>query len=213
MTFARLILKIPTTLNKGFKKCRRVFAELDEANIGLFNNDQLKQAAIKLGYSPTDQEIQQIFIASDFEMTQSLDYKEMVVVLAILHLLRGPADDEQIDDDILAAFNVAEEAFLSFDSSADGYISKDEIHAMMEETYTQGLPQSPAGGDPIGKLAGRRFEELDVDGDGKIGFIEFLFALEGWAADGDLSEEESDETEDDWGGGGQQGVWGRRERV
>lgn len=194
MSFSRLILKIPTTLAKGFKKCRLVFADLDTDGTGLFNLEQCKVAARRLGYSPTSKELQRIFEATDLDGSHSLDSKEMVIVIAILHLMKGPDDEEDIDSDILAAFQCAEEAFLSFDSSSNGYISKEEMDDMMTEAHTKDLPHSPAAdmaGDPLGRLVSRRFEELDVSGDGKISFIEFLFTLEEWAsiADDDSEEE------------------------
>ncbi len=167
--------------------------------------------------------------------------------------------DLSIDPDIVKALNTAEEAFLGFDSSADGYISKvymclppgrpacynphrahagsggwcvcgkggggraatwcllvilpafthpphfwqvgklkctlghllglmahvrvpvcvqEELGGMMQEAHSNGR-QAP------GSVVSQRFAELDIDGDGKIGFIEFLFAVEGWEGEGE----------------------------
>ena len=88
-----------------------------------------------------------------------------------------------------------EQAFLSFDSSSHGYISKQELMGLLVEPATAHVPKRRSSGGSADAAAGRaaghtlpalaqaRFAELDRSGDGRIDFVEFLFCLERWVED------------------------------
>ena len=47
--------------------------------------------------------------------------------------LQGPEDEERVNPVILRSLQTAEDAFMSFDSSATGHIDKKELMGMMHE--------------------------------------------------------------------------------
>jgi Ca2+-binding EF-hand superfamily protein len=192
ISMSRLLLSFPSKLNKGFTKCGTLFAELDIDKDGGLTWAELQGACSKLGYRLSEDMLESIFLASDASGDSALSLQEFIGALCLLHILKGPEDEESVDPDILVAFVTAEEAFLSMDSAASGYISKDEVRAMLTETHTSGLKPSTDRADMLGGIATQRFMELDTDRDGRISFIDFIFTLEGWvhdAEDGDDDEQ------------------------
>lgn len=184
--FNRLLLKFPS-LYSGFSKCKMVFQNVDIDNDGGVTLEELKAGCAKLGYQLTDEELESTFAATDLNKNKVLDVKEFVVVLAILHMLGGSQEGEQmqsIDPDILRTFETCEDAFLCFNSSRRGYIDKEELMSMMHEAGTETIHHHQINeGNNMQSVIAQRFAELDRDKDGKISFLEFLFCLEGWVID------------------------------
>lgn len=182
--FNRLLLRFGT-LHEGFAACRTVFRQLcgsEDAELGL---EQLRLACTQLGYHADDASLQRIFAGADMDGSRSLNAHEFIAVLAILHILKGPEDEERVAPAILKTLATTEEAFLCFSSSRRGYIEKEELLGMMHEGPTDGVRHSAngSGSDPIRGIALRRFAELDREGRGRVSFLEFLFCLEGWVED------------------------------
>lgn len=70
-----------------------------------------------------------------------------------------------------------------------GFLDLAELDAAMQEAHVSELSRSPSasarggGGDPIASIVRQRFAELNRIGDGRISFMEFLWALESWVED------------------------------
>jgi calcium-binding protein CML len=80
-----------------------------------------------------------------------------------------------------ATFETLVDAFVFLDKNKDGYVSKEEMVQSMNETAT--------GERSSGRIAMKRFEEMDWDKNGMVTFKEFLFAFTRWVG--------IDENEDD----------------
>lgn len=190
VTFNRLLLRF-ASLHAGFAACRAVFRSLTEGNAAAEGTPrevsllQLREACTQLGYNLDDDTLTRIFTSADVDGSSSLNADEFVVVLAILHILKGPEDEERVDPAILRTWRTLEEAFMCFASSKDGYIAKVELMRMMHEGATDGVRHSATGNgtDPIQSIAAKRFAELDREGRGRVSFLEFLFCLEEWVED------------------------------
>ena len=73
-------------------------------------------------------------------------------------------------------------AYLLFDRSAQGFITKNEMTEIMEEKgHHEGT---------ISFLSTDRWKELDVDKNGDISFAEFCYAFTGWICDSNAEEDE-----------------------
>lgn len=113
--------------------------------------------------------------------------------LCLLHCLKGPQDQEQVDPVVLQAFDTSQNAFLSLDAKKDGFISKADLRAAMHEKGTsqvhlvQGVDTSKAE-----TWVNKRFQELDSatgHKDNRCSYLEFVFTLNEWA----LPDDEDDE--------------------
>ena len=76
--------------------------------------------------------------------------------------MQGPQDQEQVDPAILATWGTVEEAFSCFASSAEGYISKEELLGMMHEVRGFRACRKKSGG--AGRAAAPPLAAACVDG-------------------------------------------------
>lgn len=81
------------------------------------------------------------------------------------------------------------EAYVLFDADASGTIDKEEVLHMVAEKGAKG-----GGNMASALLSEERWAELDWDKDGKITFVEFLYAFEAWVG---VDDEDSDESDGD----------------
>jgi calcium-binding protein CML len=72
-------------------------------------------------------------------------------------------------------------AYLSFDREGKGYFTSDEVQGLMTA--------SKRGDAAMNLLTEERYAELDVSGDGRVDFEEFVFAFSNWVS----AEEEEDD--------------------
>jgi Ca2+-binding EF-hand superfamily protein len=182
--FNRLLLRFPA-LHEGFGAARAVFRELAGSDAGELNQAQMRGACAQLGYHLDDAAFDRIFGAADMDHSSTLNQHEFVAVLAILHILKGPEDEEKVPEAVLGALQTAEDAFRCCMSTKDGYLDSDELTRLMHEGATDKVQHSASGkgGDPIKAIAARRFAELDREGTGRVSFLQFLFCLENWVED------------------------------
>lgn len=89
--------------------------------------------------------------------------------------------ENELDPEIVKSFNIAEEAFLFFDASQDGFMDREEVMKALSDT---GSPMKGKNTNwNINNIFAKRFAELDWDNNGQISFKEFLYAVEGWVLD------------------------------
>ncbi|KAK9811359.1 hypothetical protein WJX72_002467 [[Myrmecia] bisecta] len=194
--FTKLLLRFPQMRN-GFNKCRAVFRDIDADHSRSVDLQELRIGCRRHGFSVPDDLVVKIFQSTDLDGNHVLDFREFIVVLAIISMFEadlhggtGPA--QSLDPEIVQAFAIAEEAFLYFDASRDGYMQKDEVMAALAETETHIAAQARPGslGPRNTSILAKRFEEMDWDNNGQISFKEFLYAVQSWVLD------EDDEVED-----------------
>lgn len=121
------------SLHDGLSRAAKVFRSLDVPPTGEISLDQLRAGARKLGYAVDDDVLESAFVSADLDRSSTINVDEFVVILAILHLLKGPRDEEDVDAATLKAFELATQAFLSFDSSRHGFISRVGVRVRWNE--------------------------------------------------------------------------------
>lgn len=181
-SFNSIIMKFPK-IDKTFEAVRGSFRKFDKNGNGTLELEELMECFKDLKVSFTDEEIKDLYAESDMNSNSGIDFKEFIVLLALVYLLEKPTEKgiksrlglPQLE----VTFDRIADAFVFFDKDGDGYVSKKEIVQAMDEA-------SP-GSRRIGL---KRFEEMDWDKNGLITFKEFLFAFTNWVG---LKDEEDDE--------------------
>jgi len=174
-TFNTFILKFPK-IDASFEAVREVFNKADKNGDGSLDMDELKQCLQELQVEYSDQEVEEFHHESDMDSSHGIQFKEFIVVLALIYLLGLPTHtgtESAIGlPDLEHTFDEIAEAFVFFDRNKDGYVSKKEMIWAINEA-------SPSGRQGH-KIGVQRFEEMDWDKDGMITFKEFLFAFTDW---------------------------------
>ncbi|KAI5069351.1 hypothetical protein GOP47_0015652 [Adiantum capillus-veneris] len=184
--FNSIIMKFPK-IDACFEKVRVTFRKFDKDGSGTIDLEELKECFRQLRVSFTDEEVKAFHQESDMDSSKGVDFKEFIVVLALVYLLGksnvGPSKSRIGLPELEATFDTIVDAYLFFDKDGDGYVSKAEIIAATSEF------SGKRSNDQIGI---KRFEEMDWDKDGLITFKEFLFAFTNWVG---VKDDEEDEDE------------------
>ncbi|KAK9819554.1 hypothetical protein WJX81_000741 [Elliptochloris bilobata] len=192
-SFHRLLLRFDQ-LRRGFEKCHTLFREIDTDKNGVIDLRELRAGVARRGFHISDALLLSTFDSADMGNNHTIDFKEFILVLAIVSFLAQSGTAEALDADIPHTFQLAEESFLFFDASHDGYIQREELMAALAEPsdavhhQADASKQQDAGGSSASQDLSRRFEEMDFDHDGTVSFKEFLFALVGWVLEEDAEE-------------------------
>eukprot|EP01018_Ginkgo_biloba_P015875 Gb_04277 [translate_table: standard] len=143
---------------------------------GTIDLEELKLCFQELQVSFTDEEIKELHRESDMDESKGIDFKEFIVLLALVYLLGDRADpttNSRIGlPHLEATFDTIVDTFVFFDKNGDGYVTKKEMVQAIHEV-------SPVErtADDIGI---KRFREMDWNRNGTITFKEFLFAFTNW---------------------------------
>lgn len=187
-SFNSLILKFPK-IDENLRKCRSIFQQFDEDSNGAIDQEELKHCFIKLEISFTEDEISDLFEACDINKDMGMKFNEFIVLLCLVYLLKelGAVHGKQRMGlpDLEATFETLVEAFVFLDKNKDGYVSRNEMVQAINETV--------GGERSSGRIAMRRFEEMDWDKNGMVTFKEFLFAFTRWIGFEDNDDDEDDE--------------------
>eukprot|EP00262_Sarcandra_glabra_P000449 TRINITY_DN1052_c0_g1_i1.p1 TRINITY_DN1052_c0_g1~~TRINITY_DN1052_c0_g1_i1.p1 ORF type:complete len:226 (+),score=59.11 TRINITY_DN1052_c0_g1_i1:505-1182(+) len=185
-SFNTIILKFPK-IDESLRKCKTIFEQFDEDSSGAIDPEELKHCFHKLEISFTDEEISDLFEACDINDNMGMKFNEFIVLLCLVYLLKDDPTALQAKSrmglpNLEATFETLVDAFVFLDKNKDGYVSKNEMVEAINET-TSGERSS-------GRIAMKRFEEMDWDKNGMVSFKEFLFAFTGWVGIDDMDEEE-----------------------
>jgi len=185
-SFNTIILKFPK-IDQSFRKCKAIFEEFDKDKNEAIDRDELKHCFHKLGVSFTDEEIDDLFSACGISEDMGFKFNEFIVLLCVVYLLQEDQTASEVKTrmglpNLEATFETLVDAFAFLDKNKDGYVSKIEmVHAINETT---------SGERSSGRIAMKRFEEMDWDKNGMVNFKEFLFAFTRWVG---IEEDEDDE--------------------
>lgn len=184
-SFNSIILKFPK-IDESFRKCRTAFHEFDEDGNGSIDQQELRHCFSKLEINFTDEEINDLFEACDINKDMKITFNEFIVLICLVFLLKGgtPAQHAIAIPDMESTYETIVDAFIGLDKNKDGYVSKEEMFDAIKETAT--------GERSSGKIAMKRFEEMDWDRNGTVNFKEFLFAFMQW-----VGIEDNDDCEDE----------------
>ncbi|MCO5599370.1 hypothetical protein L7F22_053472 [Adiantum nelumboides] len=193
--FNSIIMMFPK-IDKTFEAVRDTFKRFADKNgNGTLELEELKDCFRELQVSFTDQEVKDLYAESDMNANSGIDFKEFIVLLALVYLLSSPNDQGTIPSSLHCksrlgfaqlekSFDKIADAFVFFDKDCDGYVSKSEI--------VEAIGQASPGSRNADRIGLKRFEEMDWDKNGLITFKEFLFAFTNWVGVKDEEEYSSD---------------------
>ncbi|VAI78100.1 unnamed protein product [Triticum turgidum subsp. durum] len=182
-SFNTIIMKFPK-IDEGLRKCKTIFEQFDEDSNGEIDKEELKHCFQKLEISFTE-EIGDLFEACDINEDMGMKYNEFIVFLCLVYLLNDPTASEKTKmglGDLESTFETLVDAFVFLDKNKDGYVSKDEM--------IQAINESIPGERSAGRIAMKRFEEMDWDKNGMVTFKEFLFAFTRWVGIGENEDDD-----------------------
>lgn len=191
-SFNTIILKFPK-IDQSFRKCKAIFEQFDEDKNEVIDHNELKHCFRKLEVTFSEEEIDDFFKACDINEDMGMKFNEFIVLLCLVYLLQEDPSNTQLKSrmglsNLEATFETLVDAFAFLDKNKDGYVSKTEMIEAINET-TSGERSS-------GRIAMKRFEEMDWDKNGMVNFKEFLFAFTRWVGI-DEAEDEEDEAKDE----------------
>ncbi|KAK8648721.1 hypothetical protein V6N13_129465 [Hibiscus sabdariffa] len=183
-SFNTVILKFPK-IDESLRKCKAVFAQFDEDSNGAIDHEELKKCFQQLQVSFTEEEVTDLFNACDFNQDMGIKFNEFIVLLCLVYLLKDNANGHESKarmgmPNLEATFETFVDAFVFLDKNKDGFVSKNEMAQAINES----------GDRSSGKIAMKRFEEMDWDNNGSVTFKEFLFAFTNWVGIDDTDDEE-----------------------
>ncbi|KAK3249195.1 calcium-dependent protein kinase [Cymbomonas tetramitiformis] len=176
-TLNALIMKF-SQVEAGFQACREVFKDFDRDNSGAIDRKELAEAVGKLDLKVPGEMIDAVFDESDLDKNENISFKEFVVTLSILYLIKPGEMKGKAENKFEAAVESVINAFHFFDKNGDGMLEKEEVMSAFK------------GQDSAENIFSTRFEEMDWDHNGQISFVEFMFAFESWVG---LEDEEDEE--------------------
>ncbi|KAK5844918.1 putative calcium-binding CML21 -like protein [Gossypium arboreum] len=186
-SFNSIILKFPK-IDESLRNCKAVFEQFDEDSNGAIDNEELKKCFNKLQISFTEEEISDLFKACDFNQNMGIKFNEFIVLLCLVYLLKDNAPGHEGKSrmgmpNLEATFETFVDAFVFLDKNKDGFVSKNEMVQAINES----------GERSSGRIAMKRFEEMDWDKNGSVSFKEFLFAFTNWVGIDDAEDDEDEE--------------------
>lgn len=186
-SFNTIILKFPK-IDESFRKCRATFEQFDEDSNGAIDQEELKKCFSKLEISFSEEEINDLFEACDFNDDLGMKFNEFIVLLCLVYLLKDDpaalhAKSRIGMPNLEATFETLVDTFVFLDKNKDGYVSKNEM--------VQAINETTSGERSSGRIAMKRFEEMDWDKNGMVNFKEFLFAFTRWVGIDEFEDEEN----------------------
>ncbi|XP_050691227.1 neo-calmodulin-like [Eriocheir sinensis] len=173
--------KTPLTRNLSraqLKEFREAFRLFDKDEDGTITKQELGQFMRNLGQFATEEELQVMLDEIDIDGDGTFSFNEFVEI--VCNMGGGgerPSEDEEKE---------LRDAFKIFDKHERGYICASDLRAVLQ----------CLGEDLSEEEIEDMIREVDIDGDGRIDFEEFVKAL-GENEDSDEDDEARDEDEDE----------------
>lgn len=200
--FVRIIMRFPQ-IKSVFDRLKAIHAKCDADGDGKITSEELTGAMAELinegrakGRDPIKPEVvaRTLSISEVDENTKDggLDVKEFIVMCAIGFILAEGNEKLSTfggmlasgDDAYRRAMTDVVTAYLSFDREGKGYFTENEFQGFMSASKRADAARNV--------FSDERFAELDVSGDGKVEFEEFVYAFSKWVSDEDEEEDEED---------------------
>lgn len=169
VNFGQDLLKITTNLlliyatimtnkftSEQVEEYREAFDLFDKDGDGSITTSELGVVMRSLGQEPTVKELENMIKEIDEDGNGAIDFDEFLHMMAKKHAECVDPEEE------------LREAFQVFDKDGNGYISKEELHLVMNnlgEKLTD---------DEIAEM----IKEADADGDGQVNYREFVSMME-----------------------------------
>ncbi|XP_071448736.1 calmodulin-like [Hetaerina americana] len=159
------------------KEFRDAFRLFDKDGDGSITQEELGRVMRSLGQFATEEELQQMLTEVDIDGDGNFSFDEFVEIVSNM----GTAADKTADEEE----KELRDAFRVFDKHNRGYISASDLRAVLQ----------CLGEDLSEEEIEDMIKEVDVDGDGRIDFYEFVNAL-GEPGEDDEAEDEEEEKEE-----------------
>ncbi|GAV67678.1 EF_hand_5 domain-containing protein/EF_hand_6 domain-containing protein [Cephalotus follicularis] len=171
-----IIMRFPQ-FKEGLNSIRVAFEQYDEDSNGTIDREELKKCLEKLELHLTEEEVEDLFHSCDIDGTEGIQFNEFIVLLCLIYLLMKPSSvppttSKMGSPQLEATFDTILEAFSFLDKNGDGRLNKKDVIKALNEAFP--WEKSPA------HITKSRFNEMDLDRNGKVSFREFLFALVSW---------------------------------
>jgi calcium-binding protein CML len=178
-----------------FDRLKAIHAKCDVNGDGKISSDELTSAMAELmneGRESTKPDFA-TWILSISEVDEAgeakgsgLDVKQFIVMCAIGFILAEESKEmlASVDDAYRRAMMDVATAYLSFDREGKGYFTADEFQLVISASERSEATRNV--------FSDERFAELDVSGDGRVDFEEFVNAFSKWVSDEDEEEDEED---------------------
>jgi len=188
-----------------FDRLKAIHAKCDVNGDGKISSDELTSAMAELmnegrakGREPIKPDLvkRTLSICEVDETSETkgsgLDVKQFIVMCAIGFILAEENKELSTfggmlasgDDAYRRAMTDVVTAYLSFDREGKGYFTADEFQGFMSASKRADAARNV--------FSDERFAELDVSGDGRVEFEEFVYAFSKWVSDEDEEEDEED---------------------
>ncbi|KAI4366222.1 hypothetical protein MLD38_022125 [Melastoma candidum] len=189
-SFDSIVLKFPK-IDESMRKYKTTFQMFDEDSNGVIDHEELRHSFQKLDIPLTDEEINDLFEACDINHDKGMEFNEFIVLICLVYLLQDDPIAVQAKNNmgmpsLESTFETLVDAFVFLDKNKNGYVSKSEMIEAINETSS--------GERSSGRIAMRRFEEMDWDKNGMVNFKEFLFAFTRWVGIDEDEDQEGEET-------------------
>ena len=204
--FVRIIMRFPQ-IRSVFDRLKAIHATCDMNGDGKISSEELTSAMAELfnegraeGRAPIRPEVVKRTLSicdeledpEDSDGKEGLSVKQFIVMCAIGFILAEDNKELSLfggmlasgDDAYRRAMTDVVTAYLSFDREGKGYFTSEDFQGFMSESKRADAARSV--------FSDERFAELDVSGDGRVDFEEFVFAFSKWVSDEDEEEDEED---------------------
>ncbi|XP_037090428.1 calmodulin-beta-like [Pollicipes pollicipes] len=139
---------------------RHQFDLIDQDGNGSITSDELTRVMRELGHHVTDSEVHEIMRAVDADGDGNFTFDEFALIVSKM----GPGSGQQSRAEAEQALR---DAFRVFDKHGRGFISASDLRAVL-----QCLGERLSDDDIEAMI-----DEVDIDGDGRIDFFEFVSAI------------------------------------
>lgn len=154
------------------KEFREAFRLFDKDGDGSITQEELGRVMRSLGQFAREEELQEMLKEVDIDGDGNFSFEEFVEIVSNMGATSVPTADEEEKE--------LRDAFRVFDKHNRGFISASDLRAVLQ----------CLGEDLSEEEIEEMIREVDVDGDGRIDFLEFVRAL---GTPGDEDDEEFDE--------------------
>ncbi|XP_054280754.1 calmodulin-beta-like isoform X2 [Macrosteles quadrilineatus] len=164
----------PNISKTQMNEFREAFRLFDKDGDGSITQEELGRVMRSLGQFAREEELQQMLHEVDIDGDGYFSFEEFVEIVSNMGATAEKTADQEEKE--------LRDAFRVFDKHNRGYISASDLRAVLQ----------CLGEDLSEEEIEDMIKEVDVDGDGRIDFYEFVHALGEPGADDDMEEEDED---------------------
>ncbi|XP_017790488.1 PREDICTED: calmodulin-like [Habropoda laboriosa] len=168
--------KTPSISKSQMKEFREAFKLFDKDGDGSITKEELGRVMRSLGQFARAEELRTMLQEIDIDGDGNVSFEEFVEIVSNIGANEtAPTDQDQEEQELRDAFRV-------FDKHNRGYITASDLRAVLQ----------CLGEDLSEEEIEDMIKEVDVDGDGRIDFYEFVHALGESGIDDDEEDEEEE---------------------